>query len=79
MYETASLNRPGGITRLGPGSADTKEQVLRHPASARSEEYLMAAGRPAYAKGRIVITPSGVDGDDAQHGPRMLSFAPGRP
>ncbi|MGW9447494.1 outer membrane protein assembly factor BamB family protein [Streptomyces sp. NPDC055632] len=76
VYEGASPNRPGGIMRLGPGGADTKKQVLRHPASALSVEYLMAAGNLAHVKGRIVITPSGVNGDDAQHRPRMLSFAP---
>ncbi|WP_369142658.1 PQQ-binding-like beta-propeller repeat protein [Streptomyces sp. R44] len=76
VYEAASLRRPGGILRLGPGGADTEQRVLNHPESARSTEYGMLAGHLAYAKGRIVITPSGVSGDDRVHEARMLSFGP---
>ncbi|CAM5235991.1 PQQ-like beta-propeller repeat protein [Streptomyces tanashiensis] len=39
----------------------------------------MLAGELAYAKGRIVITPSGVSGNDVMHEARMLSFGPGAP
>ncbi|WP_024756608.1 PQQ-binding-like beta-propeller repeat protein [Streptomyces exfoliatus] len=79
VYEAASADRPGGIIRFGPGSADTKKQVLLHPETARAVERRMLAGRLAYANGRIVISPSGVSGNDADHQPRMLSFAPGSP
>ncbi|MFF5388047.1 PQQ-binding-like beta-propeller repeat protein [Streptomyces sp. NPDC013012] len=76
VYEVPRSGSPGGITRFGPGGVDTREQVLRHPAPARSAESGMLAGKLAYARGRIVITPSHVDGDDARHEARMLSFAP---
>lgn len=45
--------------------------------TARATERRMLAGRLAYANGRIVIAPSGVSGNDADHQARMLSFAPG--
>ncbi|WP_405860290.1 PQQ-binding-like beta-propeller repeat protein [Streptomyces sp. NBC_00090] len=76
VYEAASSKRPGGVIRFGPGGADTKKQVLQHPGSARATESGMFVGNLAYANGRIVITPWGVNGDDAQHEARMLSFAP---
>ncbi|KOX24455.1 MULTISPECIES: PQQ-binding-like beta-propeller repeat protein [unclassified Streptomyces] len=79
VYEAPGTERPGGITRFGPGGVDTKQEVLRHPAPARSTELGMYAGKLAYANGRIVITPSLVDGDDARHEARMLSFAPEEP
>ncbi|MFI6422040.1 PQQ-binding-like beta-propeller repeat protein [Streptomyces sp. NPDC050842] len=79
VYEAPSADRPGGILRFGPGSADTKKQVLVHPMTARSVERRMLAGRLAYVNGRIVISPSGVSGNDADHEARMLSFAPGTP
>ena len=79
VYEAASSNRPGGIIRFGKGGVDTKKQVLRHPESARATEARMDAGVVAYVNGRIVITPSGVSGDDANPEARMLSFAPGTP
>ncbi|GGT22951.1 hypothetical protein GCM10010222_76070 [Streptomyces tanashiensis] len=79
VYEAASAGRPGGIIRLGPGGADTEKRVLNHPESARSTEHGMLAGELAYAKGRIVITPSGVSGNDVMHEARMLSFGPGAP
>ncbi|MET9775529.1 PQQ-binding-like beta-propeller repeat protein [Streptomyces sp. NPDC006367] len=77
VYEAASGSRPGGIIRLGPGGVDTKQQVLRHPTSARAVEAGMLAGHLAHADGRIVITPAVVNGDDARPEARMLSFAPG--
>ncbi len=76
VYEAASLHRPGGIIRFGPGGVDTDKQVLQHPESARASEYGMLAGNLAYANGRIVITPSFVNGDEARPAARMLSFAP---
>jgi outer membrane protein assembly factor BamB len=79
VYEAASPNRPGGIVRFGPGGADTKKQVLRHPESARATEAGMLAGNVAYVNGRIIITPSGVNGNDARPEARMLSFAPETP
>ncbi|WP_123458543.1 PQQ-binding-like beta-propeller repeat protein [Streptomyces sp. PanSC19] len=79
VYESATPSRPGGIIRLGPGGADTEKRVLNHPASAVATEYAMLAGRLAYVKGRIVITPSSVSGDDRLHRARMLSFAPAAP
>ncbi|WP_030689781.1 PQQ-binding-like beta-propeller repeat protein [Streptomyces globisporus] len=79
VYEAATPSRPGGIIRLGPGGAHTEERVLNHPASAVSTEYAMLAGHLAYVRGRIVITPSHVSGDDRQHQARMLSFAPAAP
>ncbi|WP_432753898.1 PQQ-binding-like beta-propeller repeat protein [Streptomyces sp. JL2001] len=79
VYEAASSHRPGGIIRFGKGGVDTKKQVLRHPESARATEARMDAGVVAYVNGRIVITPSGVSGDDANPEARMLSFAPGPP
>ncbi|MGW7289702.1 outer membrane protein assembly factor BamB family protein [Streptomyces sp. NPDC054847] len=78
VYEAASPSRPGGIVRLGKGGADTKRQVLRHPASARATEAGMLAGRVAWTNDRIVITPSVVYGDDARSQSRMLSFGPER-
>ncbi|MET9675429.1 PQQ-binding-like beta-propeller repeat protein [Streptomyces sp. NPDC006482] len=79
VYEAASVKRPGGIIRFGPGGVETKKEVLRHPATARSTEFAMQAGHLAYVKDRIVITPSGVYGNDDQHEARMLSFAPEAP
>ncbi|WSD71333.1 hypothetical protein OG978_30510 [Streptomyces sp. NBC_01591] len=76
VHEAASWKRPGAIIRFGPGGVDTKKKVLKHPASARATESGMHAGHLAYANERIVITPSGVSGDDAAHEARMLSFAP---
>lgn len=52
---------------------------MRHPAPARSTESRMFAGNLAYVNGRIVITPSGVNGSDSEHEARMLSFAPAKP
>ncbi|WP_225805217.1 hypothetical protein [Streptomyces sp. NK15101] len=46
---------------------------------AASQEYAMLAGHPAHAKGRIVITPPNVSGDDGRHRARVLSFAPAAP
>ncbi len=77
VYEAASSNRPGGIVRFGPGGVDTKQQVLRHPETARATEAGMLNGNLTYANGRIVITPSGVSGNDAWPEARMMSFAPG--
>ncbi|MFF4169578.1 PQQ-binding-like beta-propeller repeat protein [Streptomyces sp. NPDC001744] len=79
VYETPGPDRPGGVLRLGPGGADTKQQVLRHPLSARAVELRMDAGKLVYAGGRVVITPANVSGDDADHEARMLSFAPAGP
>ncbi|MBQ0910323.1 PQQ-binding-like beta-propeller repeat protein [Streptomyces sp. RM99] len=76
VYEAASVSQPGGIIRLGPGGVETKQQVLRHPATARAAEARMFAGHLAYVNGRIVITPGTVYGDDARPEARMLSFAP---
>ncbi|MFE7581245.1 PQQ-binding-like beta-propeller repeat protein [Streptomyces gardneri] len=79
VYEAPTDKEPGKITRFGPGGVDTKKDVLRHPVTARATERRMLAGRLAYANGRIVISPSGVSGNDAMHEARMLSFAPGSP
>ncbi|MFE9814934.1 PQQ-binding-like beta-propeller repeat protein [Streptomyces sp. NPDC005773] len=76
VYEGASSSRPGRVLRLGPGGADTEKEVLRHPASATQPEYGMLSGNLAYRDGRIVITPSLVNGDDAHRSARMISFAP---
>lgn len=76
VYEGAGMSRPGRILRIGPGGADTQKEVLRHPASATKPEYEMLSGNLAYANGRIVITPSMVNGDDAKRSARMISFAP---
>lgn len=77
VYEAASPRNPGRILRIGPGSADTEKEVLRHPASGTKPEYDMLAGNLAYTKDRIIITPSMVNGDDAQRHAEMISFAPG--
>ncbi|MER6114780.1 PQQ-binding-like beta-propeller repeat protein [Streptomyces sp. NPDC001743] len=77
VYEAATLRNPGRIIRIGPGSADTEKEVLRHPASATKPEYGMLAGNLAYTRNRIIITPSMVNGDDAQRHAEMISFAPG--
>ncbi|MFF3783984.1 PQQ-binding-like beta-propeller repeat protein [Streptomyces sp. NPDC001933] len=79
VYEAASATRPGSVLRIGPGSAETERTVMRHPAPARSTESRMFAGNLAYVNGRIVITPSGVNGSDSDHEARMLSFAPAEP
>jgi outer membrane protein assembly factor BamB len=79
VYEAASTTRPGGVLRIGPGRADTERTVMRHPAPARSTESRMFAGNLAYVNGRIIITPSGVNGSDDEHEARMLSFAPAKP
>ncbi|WP_411081099.1 PQQ-binding-like beta-propeller repeat protein [Streptomyces sp. cmx-18-6] len=76
VYEAAWPKREGGIIKFGPGGVDTKKQVLRHPQSARPTEYKMLAGRLAYVKGRIIITPSIVSGKDTEREARMISFAP---
>ncbi|MFI6965743.1 PQQ-binding-like beta-propeller repeat protein [Streptomyces sp. NPDC050149] len=76
VYEGAGMSRPGRILRIGPGGADTEKEVLRHPASATKPEYGMLSGNLAYTNGRIVITPSMVNGDDAKRSARMISFAP---
>lgn len=76
VYEGASMSKPGRILRIGPGGADTEKEILRHPASATKPEYGMLSGNLAYTNGRIVITPSMVNGDDAQRSARMISFAP---
>ncbi|MFE2294933.1 PQQ-binding-like beta-propeller repeat protein [Streptomyces sp. NPDC059452] len=79
VYERSLPGREGGIIRLGPGGVETKKQVLLHPQSARATESGMFAGRLAYVKDRIVITPSIVDGEDTRREARMISFAPGSP
>lgn len=77
VYEGATPSKPGRILRLGPGGAGKEKEVLRHPASATKPEYEMLAGNLAYTNGRIVITPSMVNGDDARRSAQMISFAPG--
>ncbi|MFF8435419.1 outer membrane protein assembly factor BamB family protein [Streptomyces bacillaris] len=79
VYESGMSSGESGIIRFGPGGADTKKQVLRHPRSARATESGMLAGRLAYVNGRIVITPSIVNGQDSRREARMLSFAPEKP
>ncbi|WSQ44064.1 PQQ-like beta-propeller repeat protein [Streptomyces sp. NBC_01220] len=76
VYEGAGMSRPGRILRIDPGGADTEKEILRHPASATKPEYEMLSGNLAYTNGRIVITPSMVNGDDAHRSARMISFAP---
>ncbi|MER7725176.1 PQQ-binding-like beta-propeller repeat protein [Streptomyces sp. NPDC096323] len=77
VYEAATTRKPGRILRIGPGSADTEKEVLRHPVAAKRAEYDVFAGNLAYAKDRIIITPTMVNGDDAQPHAEMISFAPG--
>ncbi|MFH9721616.1 PQQ-binding-like beta-propeller repeat protein [Streptomyces sp. NPDC017254] len=76
VYEAATWDQPGLVSRLGPGGVDTRKEVQRHPGSARSTESRMLAGWVVYAHGRLVVTPSGVTGDDGDHQARMLSFGP---
>ncbi|MFD0340028.1 hypothetical protein ACFVH0_15270 [Streptomyces sp. NPDC127117] len=75
----APPSRPDGVLRIGPGGVDTEKTVMRHPAPARSTESRMFAGNPACVNGRIVVTPSGVNGSGSEHEARMLSFAPAKP
>ncbi|MFB6836831.1 PQQ-binding-like beta-propeller repeat protein [Streptomyces sp. NPDC056361] len=77
VYQVGTLGGPGRVFRVGPGGVDTIKDVLKLPASTAPVEFRMGAtGTNAYVGDRLVLTPSGVSGDDAQHEPRMLSFAP---
>ncbi|MFE4305859.1 PQQ-binding-like beta-propeller repeat protein [Streptomyces sp. NPDC056891] len=77
VYQLGTLNSPGRVFRVGPGGVDTIKDVLRLPASTAKAEFGMGVvGENAYVGDRLVITPAGLSGDDAQHEPRMLSFAP---
>ncbi|MFC8583924.1 PQQ-binding-like beta-propeller repeat protein [Streptomyces sp. NPDC057217] len=77
VYQLGTSSKAGRVFRIGPGGVDTIKDVLRLPASAAKVEFGMAVvGKNAYVGDRLVITPAGLSGDDAQHAPRMLSFAP---
>ncbi|MEV6246910.1 PQQ-binding-like beta-propeller repeat protein [Streptomyces sp. NPDC051742] len=77
VYQVGTLSTPGRVFRVGPGGADSVKDVLKLPAStARAEFGMGAVGENAYAGDRLVLAPAGLSGDDAQHEPRMLSFAP---
>ncbi|MFJ5834622.1 PQQ-binding-like beta-propeller repeat protein [Streptomyces sp. NPDC093089] len=77
VYQLGTSGRAGRVFRAGPGGVNTITDVLRLPAStARAEFGMGVVGRNAYVGNRLVITPSGLSGDDARHEPRMLSFAP---
>ncbi|MGA5874101.1 PQQ-binding-like beta-propeller repeat protein [Streptomyces cinereoruber] len=77
VYQLGTSSKAGRLFRVGPGGVDTIEDVLRLPASIAKIEFGMAVvGNNAYVGDRLVITPAGLNGDDAQHAPRMLSFAP---
>ncbi|MEU9298334.1 PQQ-binding-like beta-propeller repeat protein [Streptomyces sp. NPDC048266] len=77
VYQVGTSSRPGRVIQIGPGSADTMKDTLKLPAStARVEIRMGAVGKNAYVGDRLVLTPATLDGDDARHEPRMLSFAP---
>ncbi|WP_367825642.1 PQQ-binding-like beta-propeller repeat protein [Streptomyces sp. LMG1-1-1.1] len=77
VYQVGTLSAPGRVFRVGPGGVDTIKDVLKLPASTARVEFGMGVvGSNAYVGDRLVLTPSGMSGDDAQHEPRMLSFAP---
>ncbi|MET9952621.1 PQQ-binding-like beta-propeller repeat protein [Streptomyces sp. NPDC006339] len=75
VYEGATPSRPGQLRRIGPG-AEKAVLLLQHPAAARKQEYDTFAGTLAYVKGRFLVAPSTVSGDDDRPSPRLLSFAP---
>ncbi|MEV4947914.1 PQQ-binding-like beta-propeller repeat protein [Streptomyces sp. NPDC053755] len=77
VYQVGTGSRPGRVIQIGPGGADSTKDRLKLPAStARIEIRMGSVGRNAYVGDRLVLAPAGVDGDDARHEPRMLSFAP---
>ncbi|WP_328946885.1 PQQ-like beta-propeller repeat protein [Streptomyces sp. NBC_00250] len=77
VYQVGTLQAPGRVFRIGPGGVDTIKDVLQLPASTAKVEFGMGTvGENAYVGDRLVITPAGLSGNDAQHEPRMLSFAP---
>ncbi|MBP2579616.1 outer membrane protein assembly factor BamB [Streptomyces sp. PvR006] len=77
VYQVGTLQAPGRVFRIGPGGVDTVKDLLRLPASTARVEFGMGAvGENAYVGDRLVVTPAGLSGNDAQHEPRMLSFAP---
>ncbi|MEU9865608.1 PQQ-binding-like beta-propeller repeat protein [Streptomyces sp. NPDC047971] len=77
VYQPGTYSDAGRVFRVGPGGVDTIKDVLRLPASTAKLEFGMAVvGENAYVGDRLVIAPAGLHGDDAQHEPRMLSFAP---
>ncbi|MFE0652033.1 PQQ-binding-like beta-propeller repeat protein [Streptomyces sp. NPDC059534] len=77
VYQLGAGGSPGRVFRVGPGGVDTIKDVLRLPvATARVEFGMGVVGQNAYTGDRLVIVPSGLNGDDARHEPRMLSFAP---
>ncbi|MCT4352194.1 PQQ-like beta-propeller repeat protein [Streptomyces sp. Je 1-79] len=77
VYQLGTSGKAGRVFRVGPGGVDTIKDVLRLPASTARVEFGMGVvGENAYVGERLVIAPAGLNGDDAQHEPRMLSFAP---
>ncbi|WP_435971475.1 outer membrane protein assembly factor BamB family protein [Streptomyces sp. Qhu_M48] len=77
VYQPGTRSEPGRVLRIGPGGADTVKDVLRLPASTARVEFGMGVvGENAYVGDRLVLAPGGLNGDDTQHEPRMLSFAP---
>ncbi|MFF8605186.1 PQQ-binding-like beta-propeller repeat protein [Streptomyces sp. NPDC015346] len=77
-YGGPSSREAGRVVRIA-GRGDKVTRLLRHPDSAREVEFGMFAGNLAYGNGRVVITPSVVNGDDKVQEPRMLSFGPDTP
>ncbi|MEV4937245.1 PQQ-binding-like beta-propeller repeat protein [Streptomyces zaomyceticus] len=77
VYQLGTGGKPGRVFRVGPGGVDTIKEVLRLPGStARLEFGMGVVGENAYVGERLVLAPAGLNGDDTQHEPRMLSFAP---
>ncbi|MGW0469494.1 hypothetical protein ACWDX6_30230 [Streptomyces sp. NPDC003027] len=76
VYQVGTSNRPGRIMQIGPGSADSVQDILKLPASTAAVEFEIVVGENAYVGDRLVLMPANLDGNDAQHEPRMLSFAP---
>ncbi|MDV5143256.1 PQQ-binding-like beta-propeller repeat protein [Streptomyces sp. SBC-4] len=77
VYRLGTYSEAGRVFSVGPGSMDSVKDVLRLPVStARAEFGMGVVGENAYVGNRLVIAPANLSGDDTQHEPRMLSFAP---
>ncbi|KQX53383.1 MULTISPECIES: PQQ-binding-like beta-propeller repeat protein [unclassified Streptomyces] len=77
VYRLGTYSEGGRVFRVGPGSVNAMKDVLRLPASTARVEFGMGVvGENAYVGDRLVLAPAGLSGDDIQHQPRMLSFAP---
>ncbi|MFD3333109.1 PQQ-binding-like beta-propeller repeat protein [Streptomyces sp. NPDC058700] len=77
VYELGTVGKPGRVFRAGPGGVETIKDMLKLPAATARVEFSMGVvGQNAYVGERLVLTPAGLNGNDTQHEPRMLSFAP---